>query len=104
MEDYLRQIRQTYHEQGASDAPCLHPLAVDNVVLMRTLRNLLAVDFLSGKRLWEVPVDDQLDTLLSNSGGDGGNPANAAIANGLGPADLGRPDIRHAQQRRPLRV
>jgi outer membrane protein assembly factor BamB len=83
VEGYLRQIRQAYHEQGASDAPCLHPLAVDNVVLLRTLRNLLAVDFLSGKRLWEEPVDDQLETLLAGSG-DGGIQQMPQLQVGLG--------------------
>ena len=35
--------------------PGLHPLVVDDVVLMRTCKNLQAIDFNSGKRLWEVP-------------------------------------------------
>ena len=36
--------------------PRLHPLAVGDVLLMRTAQNLLAVDFATGKRLWDVPV------------------------------------------------
>ncbi|MBN2292243.1 MAG: PQQ-binding-like beta-propeller repeat protein [Pirellulales bacterium] len=45
------------------------PLAVGNVVLMRTVSTLQAVDFQTGKRLWMVPFDDILDnaaTLTSN--------------------------------------
>ena len=35
--------------------PTLHALPVGNVLLLRTLQDLLAVDFRSGKKLWEVP-------------------------------------------------
>ncbi|MBN2217204.1 MAG: PQQ-binding-like beta-propeller repeat protein, partial [Pirellulales bacterium] len=41
--------------------PAMAPLALDDVVLMRSLRTLLAIDGTTGKRLWEVPVDDVLD-------------------------------------------
>ena len=34
--------------------PALHPLAVGDVVLMRTTTNLLAIDFQTGKRLWQT--------------------------------------------------
>ena len=33
---------------------------------MRTVRNLLAVDFVTGKRVWEVPVDDPFDSLVED--------------------------------------
>ena len=45
-------------EEGMPTIPALHPLAVADVLLMRTARNLLAVDFSTGKRLWEVPDED----------------------------------------------
>ena len=45
-------------EEGMPAIPALHPLAVADVLLMRTARNLLAVDFSTGKRLWEVPDED----------------------------------------------
>jgi len=41
--------------------PSLQPLALDNVVLMRSLRTLAAIDGRTGKRLWEAPADDVLD-------------------------------------------
>lgn len=63
VEDVLRQLQQSYREQGLSLVSGLHPLAVDDVVLMRTARNLLAVDFATGKRLWEVPTDDPLEAI-----------------------------------------
>lgn len=34
-----------------------------DVVLMRTLNNLLAIDFVTGKRVWEIPVDENNDHL-----------------------------------------
>ena len=48
-------------QRGGSLIPVLHPLAVDDVLLMRTVSNLLAVDFATGKRLWEVPIADPGD-------------------------------------------
>ena len=55
------------HEGGAA-IPTLHPLAVGDVLLMRTLRKLLAVDFATGKRLWEAPPDDETEFRPDASG------------------------------------
>ncbi len=57
-ESVLTQYRNIFSERGLPAIPILHPLAVGDVVLMRTLRNLLAVDFATGKRLWEVPFEE----------------------------------------------
>ncbi len=67
VEGLLKQRRQHYQKQGHVILPGLHPLAVDDFVLMRTCRNLLAVDFATGKRLWEVPVDDPIEKVLGGS-------------------------------------
>lgn len=69
VEDYLQQRAHRYRDQGVSAAPALHPLAVGDTVLMRTVRNLLAIDFATGKRLWEVPTDDRADGILGTSVG-----------------------------------
>jgi len=66
MEEHLRRVRLAFEDNGIPILPGLHPLAVDDVVLMRTSRNLLAVDFPTGKRLWEVPVDDPLESMLGS--------------------------------------
>ncbi len=68
LQGILRQLRQMYEDQGISTLPGLHPLVVDDVVLMRTSRDLLAVDFVTGKRLWEVPEDDALEESLGSAG------------------------------------
>ena len=67
VEKLLRQTRQVRTEQDALLLPGLHPLVVDDMVLMRTARNLLAVDFVTGLRKWEVPVDDPLENLLGEA-------------------------------------
>ena len=41
---------------------------VNNLVLMRTASNLLAVDLVTGKRLWEVPTEDPFEALLDPPG------------------------------------
>ena len=71
VEDVLRGLDQTYREKGITVVSSLHPLAVDDIVLMRTVRNLLAVDFATGKRLWEVPTDDPLEAAGVRTGADG---------------------------------
>ena len=70
IERLLAQQQQQQVEQGVPPIPELHPLVVDDLVLMRTTRNLLAVDIHTGKRVWEVPVDDPLESLLQVSPDD----------------------------------
>ena len=41
------------------------PLAVDDVVLMRTLTGLTAVDFRTGKRVWRGADDEFAEDLLT---------------------------------------
>ena len=68
-EQLVSRLRQTYADRQVSALPALHPLVVNDTVLMRTSRNLLAVDFASGKRLWEVPVDESFDEFADSGGG-----------------------------------
>jgi len=63
-ETVLGELGQRQAERGTAILSELFPLAVDNVVLMRSLRTLLAVDLETGKRLWEVPVDDPMAYAL----------------------------------------
>ncbi len=58
-EDLVEQLRKQYLDQGLPAIPTLQPLAVDDVILMRTPDRLLAVDFASGKRIWEFPPWDE---------------------------------------------
>ncbi len=69
MEKALFQQQNVYREQGVALFSGLHPLAIGDTVLMRTTTNVLAVDFNSGKRIWqtdETPEEDQADTTRAH--------------------------------------
>jgi outer membrane protein assembly factor BamB len=68
VEKLVRQLRHTYLDANFTALPALHPLVVNDVVLMRTVTTLLAVDFKSGKRLWNVPVDDEWEEVTDLQG------------------------------------
>ncbi|MEN6459241.1 MAG: PQQ-binding-like beta-propeller repeat protein [Thermoguttaceae bacterium] len=70
-ESNLEQNQRSLIESGAPILPAFHPLAVDHVVLMRTLQTLLAIDFATGKLLWEVPTDDAADGSQDASNDEG---------------------------------
>ncbi|MBN1393634.1 MAG: PQQ-binding-like beta-propeller repeat protein [Pirellulales bacterium] len=70
----LTQYGSMFAKNKLTAIPAFHPLAVDDYVLMRTLHTLQAVDFATGKILWDVPVDDPKD--LSEPGN---NPQQAQI-------------------------
>ncbi len=74
LEKTLAAIRQQYLDQGIVALPSMQPLAVNGLILMRTARDLLAVDFTSGKRIWPVRSgsDTSLEQMLSSSTGNGG--------------------------------
>ena len=44
LEKALADLRQQYIEQGVALMPAMHPLAVGNLILMPTARDVLAVD------------------------------------------------------------
>ena len=63
----VEEICQSNRDRDRWAIPTLRPLLVNGVVLMRTLKNLLAVDLTTGKRLWEVPTDDPFDAVSDAS-------------------------------------
>ena len=103
MEEVMRQTRRSILERGLAVLPGSHPLVVDDVVLIRAYKNLQALDFASGKRLWEVPVDD----LPENSTGTGENDPNvqaSLMAVCTESSRIERRHFRHVKQRRPAGV
>ena len=67
IEAMLQELRSDEEDHEQWMLPGVHPLVVNDVVLMRTTRNLLAVDFNSGKRLWEAPpAEDPFEAMLSS--------------------------------------
>jgi outer membrane protein assembly factor BamB/tetratricopeptide (TPR) repeat protein len=69
LEKALVDIRKYYLDQGQAALPAMQPLAVGDLVLMRTARDLLAVDFESGKRLWPIRSSNDItpEQLLGSS-------------------------------------
>ena len=65
VESMIHRLQRQQEDREKYLLPTLHPLVVDGVVLMRTATNLLAVDFRTGKRLWEVPADDPFEAALN---------------------------------------
>jgi len=62
-EKTVERITRRYRDEGRAAMPALQPLAVGDVVVMRTPGKLLGVDFSSGKRIWVWPPweDDSAD-------------------------------------------
>ncbi len=54
-EKLVAELQKNFQSAGLPAIPSVSPLAVDDVVLMRTPERLLAVDFHTGKRVWEYP-------------------------------------------------
>ena len=50
----LLELENHYREQGMALFSALHPLAIGDKILMRTAKYVLAVDFQSGKRIWQT--------------------------------------------------
>ncbi|MHB8970379.1 MAG: outer membrane protein assembly factor BamB family protein [Pirellulaceae bacterium] len=78
-EQMIRQQHEMFQEQGIPAIPGLQPLAVANIVIMRTPRCLVAVDLETGKRIWnfpwfEVPDEESLKNDLFNPGRRQPNP------------------------------
>ena len=69
-EKSLEQCQKVYSEFGSPTLPAFHPLAVGDVLLMRTMQNLLAVELTTGKRLWEVPVDEPCEPASADAARD----------------------------------
>ena len=65
VEKFVLKARGDYLNQEMAALPSLHPLAVGDVVLMRTAFALEAVDFRNGKLVWKyADTDDALEQFL----------------------------------------
>ncbi|MBL9122688.1 MAG: PQQ-binding-like beta-propeller repeat protein [Planctomycetaceae bacterium] len=83
LEKLFGQLSQTYRESNFVALPALHPLVVNDLVLMRTATTLLAVDFKTGKRMWDVPIDETLAESLDISNSQPQIPNSSQIIAGL---------------------
>lgn len=64
IEKLVDHLRKSQAERDVAMLPATHPLAVDDVVLMRSLTGLTAVDFRTGKRIWHGAGDEYAESLL----------------------------------------
>jgi len=59
-EAYLAGRNEDFLQRGVVVLPGARPIAVGDVIVMRTPENVVAVDFQTGKRIWETREDDEL--------------------------------------------
>ncbi len=64
-EEMVKSLMATHQEETAAAIPSLSPLIVDGVLLMKTTDNMMAVDFATGKRIWEYPWSEPLSMNLN---------------------------------------
>lgn len=65
VEKFVTKSRSDYLSQEIVALPAMHPLAVGDVVVMRTAFALQAVDFANGKLVWKYPTtDDSFEQVL----------------------------------------
>jgi outer membrane protein assembly factor BamB len=57
-ESFLTSRRQQAEQQGFVAISAARPIAAGNVVVMRTPQNVVAVDFQTGKRIWETREEE----------------------------------------------
>lgn len=60
MESFLAKRSEGFAQRGIVAIPAAKPLAVGDVVLVRTPHNVVAVDWRTGKRIWETREEDGL--------------------------------------------
>lgn len=64
VEKLSEQLARGFNEQAVIPLPASQPLALNDVVLMRTFTGLTAVDFRTGKRIWRGATDEHIEQLL----------------------------------------
>jgi outer membrane protein assembly factor BamB len=80
LESFLSGRREQFQQRGVAAIPAARPIAVGDVVLMRTPRNVVAVDLQTGKRIWETRAegtDIRDPTLASSASSDEGDEPNS---------------------------
>ena len=68
LEAYLVRQSESFAQRGVVAIPGARPIAVDDVVIMRTPKNVVAIDWHTGKRIWETRDDDELNADETPSG------------------------------------
>ncbi|MFP6667223.1 MAG: PQQ-binding-like beta-propeller repeat protein [Pirellulales bacterium] len=66
VEASLSEQRQLYVDRGVVAVPSMQPLAVGNLVLVRTPQRISAVDFATGKLVWQIEPYSELATATDS--------------------------------------
>ena len=61
LEDLLGSLRRTYQRKGIVALPAMQPIAVGDVVVMRTADRIVGVDFETGSLIWDVRPEPDKD-------------------------------------------
>ena len=66
VESFLSGRGDDFIQRGVLALPGARPIAVGDVVIMRTPENIVAIDWQTGKRVWESRDEQELQTEFSN--------------------------------------
>jgi outer membrane protein assembly factor BamB len=77
VEKFIADRARHFTQRGIVAMPAARPIAVKDVVLMRTPNNVVAVDWRTGKRIWETREEDDAEPLQLAAG------LRVALAEGL---------------------
>ncbi|MCG8587397.1 MAG: PQQ-binding-like beta-propeller repeat protein [Pirellulales bacterium] len=68
--EFVAERNRAYLDAEVPTLPAMHPLVVGDTVLLRTLRQLIAVDIRTGRRMWysQPLVDDRFDETITRDG------------------------------------
>ncbi len=84
VEKVVDKMRADYLSQEIPSLPSLHPLALGDVVVMRTAFALQAVDFHNGKLVWRYPsTDDSLEQFLKAGNAPSSHGGTPQVVSGL---------------------
>ncbi|MEX0978421.1 MAG: PQQ-binding-like beta-propeller repeat protein, partial [Pirellulales bacterium] len=84
VEEFVDKLRHDYLSQDIVVLSSMHPLAVSDVVLMRTAFALQAVDFETGKLVWKYAAgDESLEQFLRSIGAQQSGQVTQQLLTGL---------------------
>ncbi|NQT40595.1 MAG: PQQ-binding-like beta-propeller repeat protein, partial [Planctomycetes bacterium] len=79
----VTELRKQIHDDHRAVLPSAHPLVVGQTIVLRTATHVRAVDFTSGRVLWEAPTEDTLRHFLGHEDEETKKGQAEALARGL---------------------
>ncbi|HEY4233487.1 MAG TPA: PQQ-binding-like beta-propeller repeat protein, partial [Lacipirellulaceae bacterium] len=83
LEIFLSGRREQFQQHAVTAIPAARPIAIGDVVVMRTPHNVVAVDFQTGKRIWETRAggsDARDQTLAGTASSEDGDELNSTTS------------------------